>query len=663
MNDLDLLRDLALIWGSALISGHLFHRLRLPVAAGYMLAGVIVGPHGFKLISQSEQIRVLSEFGVAMLLFALGVDISLKQILSSAGRVVAVGVTQIFLTLFVCWGLSLITGKTTNVAEGFLFGSVCAISSSVIISKTLMERGELDSIHGRLLVAVSLIQDLSLVFIMPFLPLLQNSAGQQLGGFIWPAVKAVVFILVAVFGAVRLIPWLLSHAAKTDSREIFLLSLLVLCLAIALVSQWLGLSLALGAFLAGLMMCESVYAHQALQDVSPLRDLFSTIFFVSVGMLLNPSFVADHLFEVATFVSTLILVKALLGTLAARCAVRNWRSAVLVGVGLSQIGEFSFVLLTMGYHSHLISEPIYNLFFAGAVVSMIASPALMDVVQRIMLRLSGLKTVSDFSAASPYEHLSNHVIVCGFGRIGRNLGQVMQSFQIPFVVVELNAAIIEDLAVRGIPHIYGDAMSQSVLAKVQLREAAVIVLTMPDPLSAEAVASYARAQNPHIKIVARAHRSQDIAPFQRAGVNAVVQPEFEASIEITRLVLHGLKRTGGEVLRALNGIKTRRYALFQPDIDNPEPGLQLEIGDDQMGIWYVIIGRSLNGKTISDLNVRGATGATITSVKRGETTVAFPAAQFMLETADWIYAVGNCSQLRRLEERFGLARADGGARG
>lgn len=655
MNEITLIRDLAVIWAVALVAGHFFIRLKQPVIAGYMLAGVIVGPHGLKWIDQSEQIKVLAEFGVAMLLFTLGVDLSLKQVMSSARPIVSAGIVQVVGTIGVGWATALLTGLAKNPGEGFIFGSICAISSSVVISRTLMDRGELDSVHGRILVPLSLVQDLCLIVIIPFLPVLQDTSGAAWSGLFLSGLKAIVFILIVVVGATRIMPMLLAKSAMANSKEIFLLTILVLCLGIALLSQSLGLSIALGAFLAGIMMSESTYAHQALHDVSPLRDIFSTIFFVSVGMLLDPLFIAQHWSQVGIFVIVLIAGKALIGCGAALFATNNLRSAILVGTGLSQIGEFSFVLLTLGYGYKLIGDAIYNLFFAGAVVSMIASPALMSIVPKLMR--NRFRQAPDLPINSRHTHLHDHVIVCGFGRIGRNLGHVLEAFQLPFVVIELNANIIEDLAMRGIPHIYGDAMSALVLVKAQLTHASMLVLTMPDPLSAEAVAAFARKKNPDIKIVARAHRTDDIRIFRSAGVNAVVQPEFEASIEITRLVLHGLNRPVNEVHRALNVIKTRRYAIFQPDIDEVEPGTHVEIGEDQMGIWFTVACEDIRGKSISDLNVRGETGATITAVKRKGKTVAFPDAVFELNLSDEVYAVGNSEQLHELEKRFALVQS------
>lgn len=599
MENFTLIADLAIIWFAALIAGGICIKAKQPVMAGYMVAGIVIGPHGLKLINQIDQIKVISEFGVAMLLFALGVDLSLRQIVSSAKKILLAGSSQMLLTIAAAWWLASTVGLAPNIAAGFLFGCVCAISSSVIISKVLSERGETDSIHGQILTPLALVQDLSLVLIIPFLPVLQESANANIMDFAISAGKAVLFLLAIIMGATRVVPHIISYSAKSNNRELFLLTLIVLCLSVALLSQQIGLSIALGAFLAGIMLSESPYIHQALTDLIPLRDLFATVFFVSIGMLLDPRFIITHIPEVLTFVILLIIGKTLIGTLSAYFATSNLRSAILVGVGLAQIGEFSFVLLSLGFDLKLISAAMYNLFFAGAVVTLISSPALMTLMPKVMKRLTALahkqrklqsklatnlvknldedsddgleknsgersdKELDENTDDDTVNGLNDHVIVCGFGRIGRNVGQVLEANHIPFIVIELNAGIMDDLAMRAIKHIYGDAVSHIVLDKAQVQKAACLVVTTPDPITTLSIINYAKHCNENIKIIARAHRSEDITAFRAAGANAVVQPEFEASIEITRLALQSLTRPLPEIQVALESIKKQRYKLFR----------------------------------------------------------------------------------------------------
>lgn len=669
------IRDLALVWASALLTGKLCTRLRQPVIAGYMLGGIAIGPHGLKWISQPEQIEMLAQFGVAMLLFTLGLDLSLNRIFASAKRIFAAGTVQIGLTIALSGWFANAFNLTPSPSSAFLFGCVCALSSSVVITKILIDRAESDSLHGQILISLSLVQDLSLVLLIPCLPLLAqlNGAGNPVAAagiqgldFTELAIsvgKTLVFLALVYFGSTKAVPKFLDHFAHSNSRELFPLTILVLCLGVALLSQILGLSLALGAFLAGIMISESRFSHQALHDLLPLRNIFSTIFFVSVGMLLDGSFIAANWIPVLALVLFLIIGKALIGALSSLFVTNNIRTAVLVGIGLAQIGEFSFILLTLGQGSGLISNSIYNLSLSAAVVTMIATPTLMSVVPNLFLNQAKSKSARSTNQKAEHGHednsskLENHVVLCGYGRIGKNLGTVLEAHGIPFLVVELNAAMIEQLAIRGTPHIYGDAFSRLVLEKTNLRNASCLVLTVPDPISSTGTATIAREINPDIKIIARVHRVRDIPVLRSAGVNAVVQPEFEASIEITRLTLNSMQRPLAEISRALETIKSRRYSLFNTDPKDIELAqVHTHYEDDQEGIWFKVQSDLVSGKNLRELDIRRQTGATLAALKKHSKTIAYPDPEMPIDVDDEIYIVGNAEQLRKFEEVFALPR-------
>ncbi len=662
MSELSIIRDLAVIWAAALVVGYVCVRLKQPIIAGYIIAGIAIGPYGLKLISHSEHVSVLAEFGVALLLFALGVEVSLKQIFSSTFKIIVAGLCQIIGTALLGWLLASMTGLSDNVGGGFLFGFICALSSSVVVSKVLMERGELDSAHGQILIPILVIQDLSLVPVISLLPVFKASGGADALMMVAVALaKAAVYIVFIIWSATKLVPFILSKVVHSNYRELFLLTIISLCLLIAIGGHALGLSLALGAFLAGIMISESTYGHQALSDLLPLRDLFSTVFFVSVGMLLNPAFIMEHWAQVALFVIVLILGKAFIGALSAMFATPIPRRATLVGVGLAQIGEFSFVLALSGYTAGILSESLYNLFFSGAVVSLIAAPFLMKSVPILMRRMSKLSGKDDRRSEDRGEQsaagLREHVILCGYGRIGRNLGVVLHGYHIPVVVIELNAAITGELEDLGFPFVYGDAMSRIVLLRANIRDADVLVVTIPDPVAAMSIIDIARHYNPQIKIIARAHRTSDIDAFRATGANAVVQPEFEASIEITRLTLISLNKADPEIQSALTSIREKRYTMFQPDI--AEPNLSRLVGlphDEFMGAWFKIEGAELESKTLKDLDIRRATGVTIAAVRHEDSVLPYPGPDAVLVEGDEIYVVGNPHEVSHFEEIYKLPR-------
>lgn len=665
MNELALLRDLAAIWVSALIAGYICVWLKQPIIAGYIVAGIIIGPGGLKLIGQHEQIHTLAEFGVALLLFVLGVELSLKRIFSSTSKVVLTGIFQIALTVLGAWALAYVTGLTTNLAEGFLFGCICALSSSVVITKVLTDRGELDSVHGQLLIPVLLIQDLSIVPLIALMPSLDGPGGSEVLWAILPALaKAGIMIAFIFWASTKMVPLVLSKVVHSNYRELFLLTIISLCMTIALASYAMGLSLALGAFLAGIMISESTYGHQALSELLPLKDLFSVVFFVSVGLLLDPSFIAEHLVEVAIFVFVLIIGKAVVGAVAAHIATPSRRAAILVGVGVAQIGEFSFVVATLGNQSGIVPEQLYNLFFAGAVVSLVAAPFLMAMAPAAMRKLAAMtgrpvdrRAQERSEEEEETSHMSGHLILCGYGRVGRNLGAVLQSFGLNFVVIELNAAIFGELEEHKVPVIYGDSSSRTVLLKAGLRKASSLIITIYDPLATMTLIDTARAINPNIQIVARAHRFEDISVFRAAGANAVVQPEFEASIEITRLALLSLNQADPDIKTALNSLRTKRYMLFQPDIQ--EPSLDQLLGfvhEDYLGAWFKITSDDLVGKSIRDLDIRGKTGATILAIRRGDRLAAHPSPTEEMQLNDELYVVGDAHSLSDFQSEMNFTR-------
>jgi monovalent cation:H+ antiporter-2, CPA2 family len=565
MPEVMLIRDLGIVWFAALLAGYLCVRLKQPIIAGYLLAGIAIGPHALGLISETEQISVLSELGVALLLFALGVEVSLKDIFSSAARSVSAGILQVVGTTAAFWIIAYGLGLVTDPRTGFIFGAICALSSTVVITKVLMDRGETDSNHGRILITILLIQDLSLVPIISLLPALQAASPVALLQSLAIAlVKAGVLVGAIFLGATKVVPPALHWVTKSNSREIFLLTVVALCVGIALLSKELGLSLALGAFLAGLMISESEFGHQALSQVIPLKDLFSIVFFVSVGMLLNPVFIGEHFVEVLIFVVLLVIVKAVVAGLSSRIVTNSFRDAIIVGVGLAQVGEFSFILASIANAMGLLPANLYNLFIAGAVVTLIAAPGLVSMAPHLLAKNTLRKQKKGTATAiESVADETNHVILCGYGRTGEFVGLVLHSLQIPFLVIDTNVSVIQRLRKGGTPAIYGDAHSHHVLLKANLCAAATVIVTIPDPIAAATIISICRAERADLTILARAHRTSDIDMFQEKGANAVVQPEFECSIELTKLALRALNVDTATERKAVRTLAAERARLYR----------------------------------------------------------------------------------------------------
>ncbi len=646
MSELQLILDLSLVWLAAAIFGFAAVALKQPAMAGYMLAGLIIGPHGVKLISNSEQISVLAELGVALLLFALGLEVSFRQLLFRTNRVVAAGIFQIVITtLGFSWAV-VHFGLAPDLKSGIVFGFIVALSSTVVATKMLSERGETDSIHGRILIPLLIVQDLSLIPAMSLIPALKDAGGDTGIALLMALGKALVLVAVVIIMSTKILPPLLARVASTNSRELFLLFMICLCLGVAIASHELGLSIALGAFLAGIMVSESPYAHQALSDLIPLRDLFATVFFVSVGMLLDPAYIYLHWNEVIIFVGVLILGKALIATAASLLATNSLTSATLAGLCLAQVGEFSFVLATVGNKAGLITGSLYNLFFAAAVISMIASPSIISWLSPIIRRIRPPETLNaDSDKQVSHLPLTGHTVVCGFGRVGKNVALAIREAGIPVAVVELDGAAIEDLKQRHIPFVYGDAGSRLVLSECNITEATTLVVTLPDPLAAVNIIKMAREVNSNLRILVRAHRPADRAAFKEAGAAQIVQPEFEASLELTKQALLGQNAEQGQLAKALSFIRHSRTE-DSDDFDYHPPIGEI-IGfanEDFVGAWFKVK-ESLAGKTIKELDLRNQVGVTVLAIRREEQVVSHPPAEFSLQGDDSIFVVGHTEQL------------------
>lgn len=654
MEELALVRDLALVWLAALVVGTICVRLKLPVIAGYIVAGVLIGPYGTRLIVETAQIRVLAELGVALLLFALGVELSIRKVFGSAGRIIVAASCQICFTVLVAWMVGQLFGLTTSPIEGIIFGFICALSSTAVVTKLLVDRAETETLHGRVIVPILLVQDLALVPFVALLPLLERTSSCSYWELGWAFGKAAILIIGIVIGAIAIVPRLLAGISKTNSRELFLLTVISLCLVVALLSRQLGVSLALGAFLSGVMISERPYGHQVLADISPLRDLFATLFFVSVGMLLNPIFITEHWLEVAVFVVLLMIGKAFIAAGSASIATRSAWSAILVGLGLAQIGEFSFVLATFAHSLGLLPDSLYNLFFAGAVVTLAISPAIIASAPKLLAEIPHFRLArrTGHTEVDRRIGLRDHLILCGFGRTGRSIGLTLQSYRIPFVVIEINGQVVEELENHGIRYIYGDAFNHLVLAKANLKHAACLVVTVSDPIVAMQVVTFARSQNPDIGIIVRANRSEDIDRLRAAGANAVVQPEFEASIEATKMALLRMRRPRSEIITAMRDIRHQGYLMFRPQLTN-ESFVEFP-HDDYFGVWFVYTGPS--GRTFDESQIRRQTGATILTIRRTRKIVPHSDGSLVLENNDELYIAGDEHQLDTFEEEFPVAR-------
>lgn len=561
MGELSLLENMAIVLGAALIGGMVARRLKLPVILGYLAGGIAIGPYGLGLVSDMEQIDTLATIGVVLLLFTLGIEFSLSAVRKMGKVAILGGIGQILATAT----LGLMAGWLFNwsLVEAVFFGFVIALSSTMIVIKTLMDRGELGSPHGRVMIGILLVQDLSVIPLMVIVPYLDQSGVALLSALGWGALKAVLFLGALLVLGFWGLPWLMRRLAGERSRELFLLAVVCLGLGAAFGTYYFGLSAAFGAFVAGLLISESEYAHQALADIVPLRDIFATLFFVSLGMLVDLDFAVANPAMVGGVVAIIILGKFVI------CSFIPWlfgyggKTMLFVGSGLFQIGEFSFILAALALDEGIISNDLYSLTLTSAAITILLTPFGLILASALYYRLSqGVRFSRLFasrldlgSPSEEKEELSSHVVICGCGRVGRNLGRVLERRNLSRLVIDIDPRVIESLRARGVPAVYGDASNPHILAQARLEKARVMVVTFADPMATELALKNALRINPKLYVVARVHGDEEAEVLRDMGVAELVRPDFEAGLEIIRHTLHRFGLTTHEIQYIVNTLR------------------------------------------------------------------------------------------------------------
>ena len=569
MEDLRLVVDLVLALGAAFLGGMVAQRLGQPVLLGYILAGVLIGPNTPGLVADHDRVLLLANLGVAFLMFALGVEFSFAELRRVRHAALVGGAIQIPLTILLGALAGLAAGW--SVPAALLLGGAFAISSSLVALKLLLGRGETESPQGRVALGLGVVQDLSLVPMLALLPLLAGDTADLGVALLRSLGTAAVALAAVIVLGTRLVPRVLYLVARTGSRELFLLILVLIALGTGLVSHAAGLSFALGAFLAGLVVSESEFDTQVLAEIVPFRDLFSSLFFVSVGMLVDPGFLLAHLGLVLGLVAALVLGKLLIIGGALLAAGVDHRTATLAAALMAQMGEFSFILAGVGLAGGIIVGDQYGLILAVALGSILLAPLLLAAAPTLVAVAEHLPGVAAQERAQVgpepgSEPLSGHVVICGYGRVGAELGAALRRRGFTYAVIELNPAIVRDLRQQGIPAFYGDAAVEAVLLRAGVDRARTLAVASPDLVAARAAIGHARGLNPRLRVIARATTGGEVGTLGRAGAGEVVQPEFEAGLEFVRQVLrwHGVAARETEII-----VAGRRRAFYSPDGTRP----------------------------------------------------------------------------------------------
>lgn len=652
MHDLDVLRHLALIVGLAIPVAALAHRLRAPTLVGFLLVGVAIGPHGAALIPEPDAVAGLAEIGVVLLLFEIGLELSLSQVLRWGASILVAGGLQVLGVL----GLAALVGPLFGLPAGqsLFYGALAALSSTAIVSKTLADRGELDAPHGREAMAVLLFQDLAIVPLMLVAPLFAAVPAAGGAGGLWLRLGLGLVAMTALVAGGRLVVrWTLDRIVRTRDRDLFTLCVGFFAVGTALAAWTAGFSLAVGAFLAGLIISESEYGLQALDDVMPFRALFSGVFFTSVGMLLDLRLVWAHLPLLVGGAVLLLAVKAAVAAGAVLARGRRVETALAAGLSLAQIGEFSFVLAAAGLPLGLFAPGHYQLFLAVAALSMTAAPFLVAASRSWAVRLAA-GARSRPAAADPVPPPGGHAVVVGYGLAGRYLARMLRAAGIECLIIEQNAELVEAARGEGFATRYGDGAGQSVLARAAGGGARLVVFAISSPFDERRGVAAARRAAPGAAIVVRTRYVGSIDELMRLGATEVVVEEFEASLELFARALESYEIPAARIAHELDAVRAEHYGLLR---GRARPDLRLDTLQ-HLGIHRALelaeveAGAMAVGESATSLDLRRATGAVQIAVIRDGRPHYQREADFAYRAGDTAVLVGARDALDRAAALF-----------
>ncbi len=551
-------RDLATVFLAAVAGGILARLARQPLILGYVLGGIAIGPFTpGPTISESHTFDLFAEIGIILLMFSIGLEFSVKDLMRVKWVALAGGPLGILLSI----GLALLVGTLSgwSTTQSIVIGAVTSMASTMVLARFLVDRGELRSKHGRVMIGIALVEDVAVVVMTVLMSALGEFDSGRLLVIGKAFAKAMLILAPVGYLGAKVIPPILTHVARTQNHELFLLVTLAISLGTAAVTQMVGLSLALGAFLAGLIISASEYGHETLARLLSLRDAFVALFFVTIGILIDPRVIIDNLSLLATMIGLIVAGMFTIWTTIVRMFGYSWPTACLVGIGLTQIGEFSFVLVQVAKGAGHVGSEVYNATLAASVITILMNAALVRYVPGWIGRRRLAHDQHDMAPWPPEgDPLRQHVVLCGFGRVGSSLGRALETFSLPYVVIDRNPDTIRQLQARHIACLYGDASHRELLMKAGAEDASLIIVALPEIESAALTVRRIRALNPKVPILARAHGSAEAERLGTVGAAEVIQPEVEASATLIR---HALAWFGVPKDRILDYVEQYRQPM------------------------------------------------------------------------------------------------------
>lgn len=666
-----ILTDIVVILGLSIAVILLFRKLGIPSIIGYLITGIIAGPYAFQLIGSTEGVKVFAEIGVILLLFVIGIEFSIKSLAAIKKSVFLGGSIQVFGSIAVIAVLGILIGLEWNAA--IFLGFIFSLSSTAIVLKILQDKGEMSTPHGKTILAILIFQDIIVVPMMLFTPLLAGESENIWMEILMMLVKAAFLIVFVLISARYLVPWLFYQIARTKSKELFIIVTVLLCFSVAWLSAELGLSLALGAFLAGLIISESEYSHQAASNIIPFHELFTAFFFVSIGMLLDIFFVADHLIFIVGLTLLAVVVKGLIAMFAGFVLGYPIRTASKIGFSLFQVGEFAFILATVGLNYGLLSEITNQYFLSVSLFSMGLTPFFMKISDKLADKLAANslatrisnKTQKVFFSFSEREieestthlDLSNHIIIVGFGLNGKNVAKAAKHAGISYVISELNTDTVRTYKKLGEPIIYGDAVQGEIMRSLQVQKAKVVVVAISDKDATQSIVSNIRSFSNTVHIIVRTRFITEVEENLRLGADEVIPEEFETSVEIFTRVLNQYFIPQKIIKQFVRGLRADNYEMFRGVIKRSPLQKLTEQFPNLTTASYVIDKENgeVTGKTIAKTNIRKRFGVTLIGIKRGDDIDTQIGPETIPQLGDTVFVFGKPEDLEHFYEKISVS--------
>lgn len=644
-----ILQDLLVILLFSVVVVYVLQRIKIPSILGFILAGIFIGPFGLSLISATHEIEVIAEIGVILLLFVIGIELSLKQLYSIRKTVFIGGFIQVFLTIGLVFLATWLGGLEWK--EAVFMGFLISLSSTAIVLKVLQDKNEISAPHGRNALGILIFQDIIVVPMMLLVPIMAGDATNVSLAILFLFLKTIGVLIATFLLSKYVLPIVFYQVAKTGNKELFLITTFLLCFSLAFITAEAGLSLALGAFIAGLLISESEYSHQTAGSILPFRELFTSFFFVSVGMLLDIHFFLNHFLSVMGLTLAVALLKILTVYLAVALLKYPPRTTILTGIALFQVGEFSLILADLGLEYKLLTPEINQYFLSVSILSMLLTPFAVLYADRWTNILFNNRTPQRIEEASPQKTtLQDHLVIIGYGLNGSNVAKAAEYAGIPYRILELNPDTVRREKALGRPIYYGDAVKDAILETVAIEKARVVVVAISDPKATKTIISNIRHHNHSAQIVVRTRYTSEIPELLAIGADDVIPEEFETSIEIFSRVMHSFLVPFDEVDRFVERVRADNYSAFRKSANglilaSPIPELRIS------SVRVLADNGDMIGKTIAEANIRKKYGITVLALLRNNRFIEITSPDVEIKQHDTLYISGsseNIAQFYRL---------------